>query len=283
MRLPVQLYRRKPDTHKGDYGYVLILGGSRGLTGAVCLATQACLRIGAGLVKVGVPFSLNNIFETKLTEAITLPLKEIKGNLSVSAFEQIKSILSKIDVVALGCGVGLYPSTKKLMLKIIKEIDKPLIVDADAINALAENLEVLKKRKSKNLILTPHLKEFSRLIKIDIEEIKKKRKFLVKEFAFKYNLILVLKGYRTLVSDGKEFFENKSGNPGMATAGSGDVLTGMIAGLVAQGISCFAAAKWGVYLHGLSGDLAAKEKTQMCLIASDIIEYLPKAIKFCYK
>ncbi|HIE36189.1 MAG TPA: NAD(P)H-hydrate dehydratase, partial [Candidatus Omnitrophica bacterium] len=199
MRLPVQLYRRKSDTHKGDYGYVFILGGSRGLTGAVCLAAQACLRIGAGLVKVGVPFSLNNIFETKLTEAITLLLKEIKGNLSVSAFEQIKGILSKIDVVALGCGVGLYPSTKKLMLKIIKEIDKPLIVDADAINALAENLEVLKKRKSKNLILTPHLKEFSRLIKVDIEEIKKKRKFLVKEFAFKYNLILVLKGYRTLV------------------------------------------------------------------------------------
>jgi len=277
------LYRRKSDTHKGDYGYVFILGGSRGLTGAVCLAAQACLRIGAGLVKVGVPFSLNNIFETKLTEAITLLLKEIKGNLSVSAFEQIKGILSKIDVVALGCGVGLYPSTKKLMLKIIKEIDKPLIVDADAINALAENLEVLKKRKSKNLILTPHLKEFSRLIKVDIEEIKKKRKFLVKEFAFKYNLILVLKGYRTLVSDGKEFFENKTGNPGMATAGSGDVLTGMIAGLVAQGISCFEAAKWGVYLHGLSGDLAAKEKTQMCLIASDIIECLPKAIKFCYK
>jgi len=283
MRLPVQLYRRKSDTHKGDYGYVFILGGSRGLTGAVCLAAQACLRIGAGLVKVGVPFSLNNILETKLTEAITLLLKEIKGNLSVSAFEQIKGILSKIDVVALGCGVGLYPSTKKLMLKIIKEIDKPLIVDADAINALAENLEVLKKRKSKNLILTPHLKEFSRLIKVDIEEIKKKRKFLVKEFAFKYNLILVLKGYRTLVSDGKEFFENKTGNPGMATAGSGDVLTGMIAGLVAQGISCFEAAKWGVYLHGLSGDLAAKEKTQMCLIASDIIECLPKAIKFCYK
>jgi NAD(P)H-hydrate epimerase len=273
------LYKRKPDTHKGDYGYVFIMGGSPGLTGAVCLASEAALKIGAGLVNAGVPKSLNSIFEIKLTEVITTPLKDNQGNISYNAFIQIKSILKKIDVIALGCGIGLFPSTKRLVLKVIKEIDKPMIVDADGINILAENLEVLKRRKTKNLILTPHLKEFSRLTKLDIEIIKKKRKTLVKEFAFKYNLILVLKGHHTLISNGNRLFENTTGNPGMATAGSGDVLTGIIAGLVAQGLNCLEAARWGVYLHGLSADLAVKDRTQACLIASDIIEHLPKAVK----
>jgi NAD(P)H-hydrate epimerase len=279
MKLPKQLLKRKPDTHKGDYGYVFILGGSPGLTGAVCLAANAALRMGAGLVRVGVPESLNDIFEVKLTEATSLPLKEENGYLSPEAFTQIKEILDRIDVIALGGGAYLKDWVKDLLLRVIADIDKPLVIDADGLNALASDMTILEKRKSRNIILTPHLLEFSRLIKTDLETIRKQRKSLVKDFSLRYNLTLVLKGHRTLVSNGKEVFQNSTGNPGMATAGSGDVLTGMIAALVGQGLDCFEAAKIGVYLHGLSGDLAAKEKTQNCLIASDIIEYLPKAIK----
>ncbi|MEI8350613.1 MAG: NAD(P)H-hydrate dehydratase [Candidatus Omnitrophota bacterium] len=280
MKLPVQLLKRKPDTHKGDYGYVLAIGGSPGLTGAVCLCAEAALRIGAGLVRVGVPKSLHNIFEVKLTEVMSVPLEESReGHFSVNALARIEDIAKKIDVIALGCGASQNISTQKLILKIIETIDKPLVIDADGINALSKNIGILKRCKSKNIIVTPHMGEFSRLVRIGVEEIKAKRKELVKDFAFQYNLILVLKGHRTLISDGKEIFENITGNPGMATAGSGDVLTGMIAGLIGQGLGCLEAARLGVYLHGLAGDLAAKDKTQNCLIASDIIEYLPKVIK----
>ncbi len=154
-----------------------------------------------------------------------------------------------------------------------------MVVDADALTALASDLETLLKRKTKTLILTPHLGEFSRLVKLDVGKIKKKRKELVKKFALRYNLTLVLKGNRTLISDGRRTFENNTGNPGMATAGSGDVLSGIIAGLLSQGVDQFKAAKVGVYLQGLAADKAARERTENCLIASDIIEYLPEAVK----
>ena len=284
MQLPALLLKRKPDTHKGDYGYVLVLGGSPGLTGAACLACEAALRMGAGLVRVGVPRSLNNIFEIKLTEVMSVPLKEeVKGYLSLASFSAIRKLLPKIDVIALGPGASVHPSTKRLVAKIIKEVDKPMVVDADGINALAGKLEVLSEHKSPQLVLTPHIGEFSRLTGVSPQKIKAKRKQLVKEFALRYNLTLVLKGFHTLVSDGKSLFENKTGNPGMATAGMGDVLTGVIAGLMAQGIKSLEAAKIGVYLHGLAADLGAADKTQNCLIAYDVIDYLPQAIKSSLK
>lgn len=279
MKIPASLRKRKPDTHKGDYGYVLVLGGSPGLTGAVCLCAQAALKIGAGLVKVGVPKSLNSIFEIKLTEVMSLPLKEQAGCLCLQAWPQIEEILDKIDVVALGCGASTAPSPQKLMREVIKKIKQPLIVDADGLNALAGNLALLNKRKTRELILTPHLGEFSRLVKKGTAQIKKKRKQLAKEFARRYKLTLVLKGDRTLVTDGQRLYENSTGNPGLATAGAGDVLTGMISGLLGQGLSCWEAARLGVYLHGLAADYAARDKTEQCLIASDIIDYLPKAVK----
>ena len=279
MKIPKQVFKRKPDTHKGDYGYVFVLGGSPGLTGAVSLCANAALKMGAGLVKAGVPASLGNIISVKLAEATSLFLNEENGYLSQNSFGQIEALLERIDVIALGGGASREPSAQKLLLKVIENINKPMVIDADALNALSTDLTVLERRKSKNLVLTPHYVEFSRLTKLSVSEIKEKRKELVKEFAFKYNLTLVLKDHRTLVSDGKTLFENNTGNPGMATAGSGDVLAGMIAALIAQGVNGLEAAKFGVYLHGLAGDLAAKEKTEICLIASDIIEYLPKAIK----
>lgn len=279
MRLPAQLLRREPDSHKGNYGYLLALGGSLGLTGAICLCARAALRAGAGVVKAGVPKSLNPVFEAKLTEEMTLPLSDINGHLKVKAFSEIRKDLKKTDVIALGPGIGVHSETKKLIFKILKGTDKPLVIDADAINLLAGNLRILKQRKNPNLILTPHLGEFSRLIKKEIGQIKSSRKELAKEFALRYNLTLVLKGNKTVVANGKEIFENDTGNPGMATAGSGDVLCGIIAALVARGLDTYLAAKLGVYLHGLSGDFAAKEKTQNCIIASDLIEYLPQAFK----
>lgn len=279
MRLPAQLPKRKPDTHKGDYGHVLILGGSPGLSGAVCLCAQAALRSGAGLVTVGVPKSLNDIFEIKLTEAMSLPLADKSGSLSREAYAGIKGFLKKIGVIVIGPGAGLKDYTKRLIVKVIRYIDKPMVVDADALTALALSPQALLKRRTKTLILTPHLGEFSRLVRLDVDKIKKRRKELVKKFTLRYNLTLVLKGHRTLVSDGQRIFENNTGNPGMATAGSGDVLSGVISGLLAQGLDRFEAAKTGVYLHGLAGDYAAAEKTENCLIASDIIEYLPKAFK----
>ncbi|MFH1876927.1 MAG: NAD(P)H-hydrate dehydratase [Candidatus Omnitrophota bacterium] len=280
MKLPTHLFKRKPDTHKGDYGYVLVIGGSPGLTGAVCLCASAALRMGAGLVRAAVPGSLTGIVATKLTEVMTLLLPEMHpGYLCPDAFGTIEQMLSRVDAIALGCGASSNEAARVLMLKVIKEVDKPIVVDADGLNALSSDTCILEARTTKNLILTPHALEFSRISGYSIEDIKKNRKALVKDFALRYNLTLVLKGHRTLVSDGRKLFENTTGNPGMATAGTGDVLTGMIAGLLGQGLIPFCAAQIGVYLHGLASDLASREKTEICLIASDIIDYLPKAIK----
>ena len=159
MQLPLQL-RRKPDTHKGDYGHVLVLGSSSGLSGAVCLCAKAALRSGSGLVTVGVPKSLNPIFEIKLTECMSLALKERDSALSLLCFSQIKKILSRVNVIVLGPGAGRKAWTRKLILKIIREVNKPIVVDADALYALAQRPDVLTKRKVKNLVLTPHEGEF---------------------------------------------------------------------------------------------------------------------------
>jgi len=257
-----------------------VLGGSLGLTGAVCLTAKAGLKIGAGLVTVGIPCSLNSILEIKLTEVMTLPLPETAHHtLAEEAYSKIEEFIEKIDVLAIGGGASRDLSTQKLILKVVSQINRSMVIDADGINAVATNIESLQRRREKAFILTPHLGEFSRLVKKEVNYLKKRGKELAKNFAFRYNLILVLKGHRTIVTDGKEIFENTTGNPGMATAGSGDVLTGIIAGLVAEGMDAFNSAKLGVYLHGLAGDLAAEDKTQAGLVASDIIEYLPKAIK----
>ena len=280
MRWRQQLLSRDPDTHKGDYGHCLIVGGSPGLSGAVCLAASACLRIGAGLVTVGIPRDLSQIFEVKLTEVMSLPLDSSHGIISCGCFSKVEDFISRrrINSLALGPGLSCNGSVKKLVERIISEIDIPVVLDADGINAVADDLRVFEKAKAK-VVLTPHPGEFSRLIKKDTGEIRANRKKLAKDFALRYNLVLVLKGSGSLITDGERLFENKSGNPGMATAGSGDILTGMISGLVSQGLDLLEAARLGVYLHGLAGDLAAEDKTQGSLIASDIIDFLPKAIR----
>ena len=272
--------RRKPDTHKGDYGHIFILAGSLGLSGAAVLCANSAMRSGAGLVTLGVPEGVYSIIAKKAyPEVMVRPLAETKDKtLSLKAYPAIMSLIEKTDVLAIGPGLSRNPQTQKLIRRIISNIHKPMVIDADALNALSGNLEIL--RINPNLkILTPHPGEFSRLSGAPRVYIQKNRETLAKKFACDYNIILVLKGHHTVVASADKVYVNKTGNPGMATAGSGDVLTGIISALLGQGLDGFSAAKTGAYLHGLAGDLAARKKTQPGIIASDIIENIPAAIK----
>lgn len=283
MRLPAQLLYRKPGSHKGDFGHIFILSGSARLSGAGILCAAAAMRSGAGLVTLGIPKGINNaVIKVKPPEVMTLPLPQtIKSALSFSAYKEIKEFSKKTDFVVIGPGIGQEKSTFALVRKLIIGIDKPLVIDADGLNALA-GLRITDYRSPITRILTPHAGEMARLTGLTVSEIENNRERIAQGFAEENHLILVLKGYRTVVADDKgNVHINKTGNPGMATAGSGDVLSGIIAAFLGQGLSPFNAAKYGVYLHGLAGDLAAKEKTQISLIASDIIDKIPEAIKRC--
>lgn len=271
---------RKQDTHKGDFGHVFVLAGSRGLTGAAYLTSQAALVAGSGLVTCGIPKSLNIVMEIKLTEAMSLALPETKElSLSSSSEEAIIDFSRNIDVVAIGPGLSRHQDTQILVRNLLKRLDKPVVIDADGVIALQGHCEILKKRKA-TTILTPHPGEMSRLIEKDVSTIQRNREKTTTLFAKKYNIIIVLKGHRTVVANSKgDVYINKTGNSGMSTAGVGDVLTGVIASFVGQGIDPYSAAIVGVYLHGLAGDIAAKEKGQFSLIASDLLDKLPQAIK----
>lgn len=275
------LLRKNADVHKNTFGHVLILAGSPGMLGAGCLASLAALRAGAGLVTLGVPKSLNLTAQKKAAnEVMTLPLEESsRQTLSVQAFQSIEKFSAQCQAVALGPGLTTEPGTQKLVQQIIARLKQPLIIDADALNSLAGHLPLLTKTSTPK-ILTPHPGEMARLLGVKKEAVEKNRRRVAQDFAQKYKCVLLLKGYQTVVasSQGKVYI-NKTGNAGMATAGSGDVLTGMIASLAGQGLSVFEAARWGAYLHGKAGDLAAKLRSKASLIASDIIDCIPSALK----
>jgi NAD(P)H-hydrate epimerase len=271
---------RKRNAHKGDFGHVFILAGSPGLTGAAYLTSQAALLSGSGLVTLGIPESLNPIMERKLTEVMTRPLAQTKEKtLSLKALSQIKKILPKIDALAVGPGLSRNPETQKLVLKLLSSVRRPLVLDADGINALIKRLTILKKAKAE-VVITPHPGEMARVLNLKTRAIQKNRIKAAKDFAKKYNVVIVLKGHRTVIAErsGRSYI-NKTGNPGMASGGSGDVLTGMIASFLGQGMSPFQAARTAVYVHGLAGDLAAEEKGETSLIATDILNKLPQALK----
>jgi NAD(P)H-hydrate epimerase len=281
MRLPTPLLRRKPDVYKNQFGHVLILAGSRRMLGAGALASLSAIRSGAGLVTLGIPQSLNLTAQKKIDNVImTLPLKETREQtLSFSAYKQVKASFSTYSVIAIGPGLSQNPSTQRFIWSIIETSPVPLIIDADALNALCRNPKVLTKTKTTK-ILTPHPVEMSRLINRRKQDVERNRKGIAQEFANRHTCVLLLKGNKTVVaSPGKKVYTNASGNAGMATAGSGDVLTGMIAAFTAQGLTGFDAAKYGAYVHGKAGDLAAKAKTRLSMTASDIIECIPKAIQ----
>lgn len=281
MRLPAPLLRRNPRAHKNNFGHVLVLAGSARMLGAAALTSLSAMRAGAGLVTLGIPESLNLAAQKKISPVImTWPLPETATqSLSAKAFPLIKKELRRYNAIVLGPGLSQDPSTKKLILKIIASCDNPLVIDADAINALASNPDVLKKTKSPK-ILTPHAGEMGRLIKRPVSFSEKNRSNVSKNFARRHNCVLVLKGHRTLVAEPKgNIYINKTGNVGMATAGSGDVLTGIIGAFLAQKIDAFNAAKTAVFIHGKAGDMAARQKGKTALIASDIIGSLPSALK----
>jgi NAD(P)H-hydrate epimerase len=272
--------KRKRDSHKGTYGKANVIAGSSGLTGAAILTCKAALRTGVGLLKLYIPESLNYIITTSIPEVVTIPLNELrKGLIGINNFNQIIEESYSSDVIAVGPGCGDTTELLEMIKRIIRETDKPTVIDADGLNALSRNIDVLKEKTS-TVVLTPHPGEMSRMTGLSIEEINENPVKQAKKFAKEYNVIMVLKGSRTVIATPEgSIYINTNGNPGMATAGSGDVLTGMITSFIAQGISCKNSAILGVYLHGYTGDLVAKDIGEYGLIAGDIVEGLSKALK----
>ena len=271
---------RKRATHKGDYGKILIVTGSPGMTGAGCLAAESALTAGAGLIYLAVPGSLSQIYETSVTEAITLCAgSNIERTISYESADAIANYSPRMDAVAIGPGMSADPETARAIRKIITTVQKPLVIDADALGAIASDIAVLE-RLNAPAVLTPHEAEMARLLGTTAANVKRGRLAMAREFAAKYHVTLVLKGYRSIVAkpDGQAYI-NPTGNPGMATAGSGDVLTGMIAAFIGAGMAVPEAAVAAVYMHGLSGDLAAAELGERSTRASDIIRYMHMAFK----
>ncbi|MEW5801919.1 MAG: NAD(P)H-hydrate dehydratase [bacterium] len=272
--------RRPLESHKGTYGHLLVLAGSLGKTGAAYLTSQSGARVGTGLVTLGIPESLNTIMEMKLTEVMTYPLPETdEKTFSASALTAIEGLLPRMSALAIGPGVGVHPEVKELVSWIIHKASIPVVLDADGINVLAAQSGILKEAKQP-IVLTPHPKELSRLLGIDLQAIIGNRLEMSRRAAMELNCYVLLKGFRSLVADPEgNVFINPTGNPGMATGGTGDVLTGVIGGLLAQGVPKLQAVLAGVYLHGFSGDLVREHKGEYGLLAADLIEHLPMAIE----
>jgi NAD(P)H-hydrate epimerase len=271
---------RREDTHKGTYGHVLVAGGSMGKMGAGLLACRGALRSGAGLVTYALPSAAFAKFDTKSPEVMFEGIADGgKGYFIKGSFQALKGALEGKDVLAIGPGMGTQDETKALFLELVKKAAVPLIIDADGLNCLAGSAGAIGGRKAP-VILTPHPGELSRLTGMTVKDIQVNRIQAAKTFAVQHKCHLVLKGHRTVaVSPTGDIYINPTGNAGMATAGTGDVLTGVIASLLAQGMPVTDAVIAAVYIHGMAGDMAAEELGDRGLIASDIINNLPKAIK----
>jgi hydroxyethylthiazole kinase-like uncharacterized protein yjeF len=270
---------RPCDTHKGGTGHTLVVAGAPGKTGAAAMCAMSALRSGAGLVTLGMPQSLNPVVEPQTIEAMTVLLDETKtGALSDKALETVLALLTDKKCLAIGPGIGTENSTRRLVHQLIKESPVPVVVDADGLNNLVDSLEILHNRKS-DIILTPHPGEMARLLGTSPKEIQLDRIGYARKFAETYNVHLILKGSRTLVAEpGGHIYVNLTGNPGMASAGMGDVLTGMVAGFISQGYPPQTAAQIAVYLHGETADTLAESKGPFGYIASDVMAGLPEAL-----
>lgn len=282
---------REPTAFKNNFGHILIIAGSAGFTGAAYLASQSAAIMGAGLVTLAIPQSLNDIMEVKLTEVMTLPVPETKERtFSLSAFDPILAFSRKASAIALGPGISTHPETREFVYKVVENIHLPMVIDADGLNLLAGNLDVIAKRWDKMepeeapLVLTPHPGEMARLAGILTSQVQENRIETARTFAEEYSVIVVLKGAQTLIArpDGNVSI-NTTGNPYMATGGVGDVLTGMIVGLLGQGFSASLSAEAAVFLHGYAADLAVEDKKLQAILATEIFEYLPKAINSLIK
>ena len=265
-------------SHKGSFGKVLILAGSVGMTGAAYLASEAAMRSGAGIVVLGIPRSLNPIMEVKLTEVMTLPLAETeKQSLGEDVEETILKLMKDFSVLGMGPGISLELETQRLVRKIIEKSNIPLVVDADAIYAISKDTNILKKIKVP-MVITPHPGEMAKLVNKDTDYILNNQLDITREIAQEFGIVVVLKGARTIIANKEgEVYINVGDNSGMATGGSGDVLTGIICSLIAQGANNFSAAIAGVYIHSLAGDLARDIKGERGMIAGDILSQIPQA------
>ncbi len=273
-----RLQPRAPESHKGDFGRALLVGGSRGMSGAIALAGMAALRSGAGLVTLATAdVCLETVASFEPSYMTTTLPSDTEGRIAYAAREKLSEITTSAACVAVGPGLGRSTGLTQLVAWIYKSLAQAVVIDADALNALAERPQGLN-RPGGPRILTPHPGEFRRLVG-DENLPSDKLAGTASTWAKQHNVVLVLKGHRTLITDGGREAINSTGNPGMATGGSGDVLTGIITALVCQGMQPFEAAQLGVHVHGLAGDLAAQKLGQVSLIASDLVRFLPAALR----
>lgn len=268
---------RAPDAHKGDFGRVLIVGGSAGMAGAASLAGQAALRSGAGLVTVACPAQVQPVAAAMCPCYTTRPLPQHQGALSTRAWPELNALLKSADVAAIGPGLGLAATTAQLVRRLAAQAPIPLVLDADALTALAQDTTPLHSAQAPR-VLTPHPGEMARLAALpNPGAVQRDRLAVACAFAQRHRCVVVLKGQGTIVTDGDRFCVNATGNPGMATGGSGDVLTGVVAALIGQGLAPFEAAQLAVHVHGLAGDLAAGRLGQLSLTAACLLDALPQA------
>ncbi len=270
---------RKPDAHKGDFGRVLVIAGSVGMSGAAVLCGRATLRGGAGLVRVAVPVAILPIVAMGDPCYTTVGLScDADGRFAVGALPALTTQCAANDVVALGPGLGQSDDLRTLVADLSVNCCKPIVIDADGLNALIGQAEKLAHAAGPRII-TPHPGEFARLLGIDSKSLQAQRPALAADFAKRMRCIVVLKGHGTIVTDGDRIYQNTTGNPGMATGGTGDVLTGLIAALLGQQLEPFEAAQIAVHIHGLAGDMARDQVGETSLIATDLIDFLPAAIQ----
>ncbi|MBD3415024.1 MAG: NAD(P)H-hydrate dehydratase [Candidatus Aminicenantes bacterium] len=271
--------KRENDTHKGTYGHLFILAGSLGKTGAASMAGRAALEMGAGLVTVGTPKSCLPIVARSMMELMTEPLEETpEWTLSKKSIKKIQTLLEGKDAVLIGPGISTHESTSKLIKSLLPELKIPALLDADALNIVSTDPEILKSMPQ-TVVVTPHPGEFARMMDVSTQKVVENKLELASEFAQEYGVYVVLKGYRTITATPEGMiFINSTGNPGMATGGAGDVLSGMIASLIMQGQDLCKAVLASVFVHGLSGDLAVKKRGEKSLVAGDLIEFLPQAV-----
>ena len=268
------LPERDPFGHKGSFGKVLLLCGSRGFTGAAYLAAMGALRSGAGLVYLGVPESIYAIEAVKLNEPVVFPLPDKEGKLSAEAIPQILNRLPAMDAILIGCGLGISEGTLAVVKAVLETAVCPVVLDADGINVLSGHMDILRGRQYPT-ILTPHDGEFRRVG----GSVGDDRMASAGAFASEFGCVLLLKGHRTCITDGQTGYVNGTGNPGMAVGGSGDVLAGILTGLLGQGIEPLKAAACAAWLHGTAGDLCASELGQYAMLPTDMLSALPRLLK----
>lgn len=265
---------RDPWGHKGTFGKILLLCGSRGFTGAAYLAAMGALRAGAGLVFLGVPESIYAIEAVKLNEPVVFPLPDKNGMLSREAIPEILKRLPQLDAVLIGCGLGWSEDTREVVRVVLENAECPVVVDADGINVLSGHMNIVRGRKG-STILTPHDGEFIRLGGIIGED----RMESAAALARNLGAIVLLKGHETCITDGIRGYRNKTGNPGMAVGGSGDLLAGILVALLGQKLPGLEAAAAGAWLHGAAGDLCAGELGQYAMLPTDMLRTIPRLLK----